>query len=245
MVPHRGVLRFTANTADLVLWRDEGGDWMERRVVWKWKSTLSDTITLPKGTTSSPSAPACALTMTFIHAAMSKAQARRPCLNTNHLTGSSQRLHWNEAVIRAMVLSLCVTLRGEIYVLFSLLFSTAPVVGSADLKRWWSSDSSNWAQRYIFIILQSAPKTLSLVFKPLDGKLQLQSRTGTYRLVILNTDCSAACQASICFDSAIWFWDSRRSFPMLLQKFQQEILRKWHVHKTPDNRKCSGNITQD
>lgn len=36
-------------------------------------------------------------------------------------------------------------------------------------------------------MLQSAPKTLSLVVKPLDGKLQLQSWTDTYRFVILNT----------------------------------------------------------
>lgn len=142
-----------------------------------WKSTLSDTITLPKGTTSCPSAPAWALTMTFIHAAMTKAQARRPCLNTNPPTGPSRRLRWNEAVIRAMALSLCHSVgRDWCSSLFSLLFIAAPAVGLADLKRWWSSDSSSWAQRYIFIKLQSAPKTLSLVFKPLDGKLR--SRAG-------------------------------------------------------------------
>ncbi len=68
----------------------------------------------------------------------------------------------------------CVSLCGEklMLFLFLLLFSTAPAVGLADLKCWWSSDNSNWAQRYIFIMLQSAPETLSLVFKPLDGKLQ-------------------------------------------------------------------------
>lgn len=68
----------------------------------------------------------------------------------------------------------CVSLCGErlMLFLFSLLFSTAPVVGLTDLKHWWSSGCSNRAQRYIFIMLQSAPKTLSLVFKPLDGKLQ-------------------------------------------------------------------------
>lgn len=58
---------------------------------------------------------------------------------------------------------------------FLLPFAAAPAVGLADLKCWWTSDS-DWARRYIFIILQSAPKTLSLVFKVLDGKLQ--SRAG-------------------------------------------------------------------
>lgn len=91
-------------------WRGVFG-WHERRQegwVWRWKSTLSDTITLRKGTTSSPSAPAWALTLTFILAAMTKAQARRPCLNTNPLTRPSRRLRWNEAVIPAAALSLYV-----------------------------------------------------------------------------------------------------------------------------------------
>lgn len=58
---------------------------------------------------------------------------------------------------------------------FLLPFAGAPVVGLADLKCWWCS-SSDWAGRYIFIILQSAPKTLSLVFKVLDGQLQSEPR---------------------------------------------------------------------
>lgn len=71
-------------------------------------------------------------------------------------------------------LFLCVSVCRErlMLFLFLLLSSTAAVMGSTDLKHWWSSDCSNRAQRYIFIMLQSTPKTLLLVFKLLDGKLQ-------------------------------------------------------------------------
>lgn len=104
--------------------------WKEpRRVVWRWKRTLSDTITLCRGTTLSPPAPAWALTLTFIHAAMTKAQTRRACLNTNPLTGliSAAELKWSCHSWRSCF-CVCVTLcLSDWCSLFYLLRSPQPL----------------------------------------------------------------------------------------------------------------------
>lgn len=116
---------------------------------------------------------------------------------------SSLQLSWNEAVIHGIALSVCVSLYAE-WLMFSLLFapiSTARAVGWADFKCWWSSDS-DWAWRYIFIILQSTPKTLLLVFKVQDVKNAVWS--WTVKLAILKAGCSTM---SVFFplEPAIWW----------------------------------------
>lgn len=135
------------------------------------KSTLSDTIASPWETASSPSVPALSNNHD-IYAAMTKEESWHPCLNTNLLSGPLVGAWcWSNAVIPFHHVS------SWHFSFFCplLLLGAAPVVGLSDLKGWWSSDGSKWPNRYIFIMPQSAPQTLSLVFKPLYGKLLSRS----------------------------------------------------------------------
>lgn len=141
--------------------------------------------------------------MTFIHTAVTKEQARQPCLNTNHLPSPFQlsakmRLSFVPWLFHYM--PLCRE-RLMLFFFFIPFQSRAPGAGLADLKHWWSSDSTNWAQRYIFIMLESASKTLSLVLKLLNGSLHPEVDSARRRLVILKVDCGMW-QVSICSHSA-------------------------------------------
>lgn len=185
----------------------------ERRGWWCGdKKEHCQIVSLPKGATSSPWAPAWGLTMTFIHTTVTKEQSRRPCLNTNHLPGPSQlsaKMRLSFVAWLFHYVPLC-RKRLMLFLFFIPFQSWAPGAGLADLKHWWSSDSTNWAQRYIFIMLESASKTLSLVLKLLDGSSRPEVDCATQRLVILKADCGSMWQLSICFHSASCYsWQSQ------------------------------------
>lgn len=108
------------------------------------------------------------------------------------LAGSTRRSRWNEAVIHGVPL-FAARRRAP----WDWCSPSPPLPfaageggeagggflreGSADLKCWWRWDSDG-AQGYIFIILQSAPKTLSLVFKVPDGPTAAGAVLPTWRL---------------------------------------------------------------
>lgn len=96
----------------------------------------------------------------FIHAVTTEVQTKHVLLNTNHFPDPFHQLLWNKLSV-APRLSHC-ALR---YRLMLPLFPPIPSFYSATLRqcriswfeRWCTSDSSNRAEWYIFIIPQSAP----------------------------------------------------------------------------------------
>lgn len=125
-----------------------------------------------------------------------KCRARQPCLNTNPLTGPSRWLRWNEAVIRAVALSLCVTLRGEI----DALPFFAPIQHSSCGGISWSEMLMEFRQLQLGteIHLHYAAKcswNIIISLQTAGWQTAVQSWTATYWLVILKADCGTVCQA--------------------------------------------------
>lgn len=180
----------TTNIADLLAQEDKG-----KAASIEVKKHIVRYNRFPtKPATPGPSAPARAPSATLIHAAMTEAPDEpvfeRPIVSSDQLD-SAPVLKWSCHSRRASLSVRRHALGDWCYPSPPLPFAAGGEEGeqgglvavlregTADLKCWWRSDS-NGAQAYIFIILQSAPKTLSLVFKVSDGPTAAGARLPTW-----------------------------------------------------------------